>query len=37
MSSSLVGSRSNYNVARKAPGQERDYFDVQPGDVEEVA
>ena len=37
MSSSLVGSRYNYYVARKAPDQERDYFDVQPGDVEEVA
>jgi pyruvate formate lyase activating enzyme len=37
MSSSLVGSRYNYYVARKAPGQDRDYFDVQPGDVEEVA
>ena len=37
MSSSLVGSRYNYYVARKAPDQERDYFEVQPGDVEEVA
>ena len=37
MSSSLVGSRYNYYVARNAPDQERDYFDVQPGDVEEVA
>jgi pyruvate formate lyase activating enzyme len=37
MSSSLVGSRYNYYVARKAPDQERDYFDVQPGDVEKVA
>ena len=37
MSSSLVGSRYNYYVARKATDQERDYFDVQPGDVEEVA
>jgi pyruvate formate lyase activating enzyme len=37
MGSSLVGSRYNFFVARQAPDQERDYFDVQPGDVEEVA
>jgi pyruvate formate lyase activating enzyme len=36
MTSSLVGSRYNFFVARTAPDQERDYFDVQPGDVEEV-
>jgi pyruvate formate lyase activating enzyme len=36
MSSSLIGSRYNFFVARKAPDQEHDYFDVQPGDVEEV-
>jgi len=37
MSSSLVGSRYNFYVARKAPDQTRDYFDVLPGDVEETA
>jgi pyruvate formate lyase activating enzyme len=37
MSQSLVGSRYNFFVARRPPEPERDYFAVQPGDVEEVA